>query len=345
VEKFSEDSGRDIEQIREQTAEILPQRLKADDSTGRTPRRRQYKYPHTWGRTRPPTELLQEFRERGRVDVYTTAAADSLQDKDDSMADSDGSSHTSSSDPQSEKAMAATDRNLNPFQDPFLEPLASGTPTIPATTVDATSPMDTSRDVSPLVTGEIALSDNFLSENQKSSLPLADQLTPSGQSNLRRPSPLFAGQEAEKSKEAVRTTVSPNLPQRGITGTTAISNVLRPVRPSKGVGSMGMFSSIPKRTASEMEGSGGSESNTGASSLSDISNKSHMNHARSATAVHSTALQTPTTGMFSSTPLSGAVFGGMGKSGLTTNGAEGPRKVSRPMPAKRGGAGRGFASR
>ncbi|KAK3814194.1 MAG: P-loop containing nucleoside triphosphate hydrolase protein [Benniella sp.] len=72
MQRFSGDTTRNVNLTQDEMEILVQHRLRADESTGSTPVRRNYKYPQTWGRTRPSQDLLSEFRERGRVDMFTT---------------------------------------------------------------------------------------------------------------------------------------------------------------------------------------------------------------------------------------------------------------------------------
>jgi len=72
VQRFSGDATRNVNLTQDEMENLVQHRLRVDESTGSTPARRNYKYPQTWGRTRPSQDLLNEFRERGRVDMFTT---------------------------------------------------------------------------------------------------------------------------------------------------------------------------------------------------------------------------------------------------------------------------------
>ncbi|KAG0048767.1 kinesin motor protein cin8 [Gryganskiella cystojenkinii] len=341
LEQLEEASDRNFEVLREELESLEPQRLKVDDSTGKTPRRRKYKYPQTWERTRPSQELLKEFRELGRVKVYSTPISDMAQDKDDSVADSDGSSQQS---PPSDGSMASALSNSDPFQDSPEDAINGVSPAITTTAAEAVNSTGIVNEWSPVVISEAVQAMDSLTESLpvESSQPTGNPSS-FGLSVLRKQSPLPVKQETDQNKELAKAiTTSPYLPMSGINNN---NNISRPVRPTKGV-----FSSIPKRSASEMEdggGSGGDLNNTttaAAGGLSDISNKGHT-RSITTTGVSATLLATPSTGMFSSLPSSNVVFGGTGKSGLFNNGAEGPRKVIRPTPGKPFGRGGGQGGR
>jgi kinesin family protein 11 len=72
VQRFSDDATHIVNVTQEEMEILMRHRLKMDESTESTPSRRMYKYPHTWGRTRPSQDLLNEFREHGRVESFTT---------------------------------------------------------------------------------------------------------------------------------------------------------------------------------------------------------------------------------------------------------------------------------
>lgn len=72
MHSFGEDTTHKVDVTQEEMEFLIQHRLRMDESTGSTPRRRKYDYPQTWGRTRPSQDLLKEFREIGRVDSFTT---------------------------------------------------------------------------------------------------------------------------------------------------------------------------------------------------------------------------------------------------------------------------------
>ncbi|KAG0215195.1 kinesin motor protein cin8 [Mortierella sp. GBA43] len=72
IQRFSGDATHNVNVTQEEMEILMRHRLKMDESTESTPSRRMYKYPHTWGRTRPSQDLLNEFREHGRVESFTT---------------------------------------------------------------------------------------------------------------------------------------------------------------------------------------------------------------------------------------------------------------------------------
>ncbi|KAF9904746.1 kinesin motor protein cin8 [Linnemannia zychae] len=116
---FNDDVQQNLDVTREETESLVPRRLKVDDSTGRTPSRRKYKYPHTWGLTRPSQDLLREFRELGRVKVYTTELA---MERDQSRDSSDTEESSRSSSPLAEKSSGVLlHSDLSAFSQPMME--------------------------------------------------------------------------------------------------------------------------------------------------------------------------------------------------------------------------------
>ncbi|KAF9919039.1 kinesin motor protein cin8 [Lobosporangium transversale] len=72
LQKFRENANQSLGTTQKETEELVLHKFKVDNSRERTPARREYQYPRTWGRTRPSQELLKEFRELGCVKTYTT---------------------------------------------------------------------------------------------------------------------------------------------------------------------------------------------------------------------------------------------------------------------------------
>ncbi|KAF9103129.1 kinesin motor protein cin8 [Mortierella sp. AM989] len=338
VQTFNDDAGQNLDLTRDEMEALVPRRLKVDDSTGRTPARKKYKYPQTWERARPSQDILKEFRELGRVEMLTTnQPTNSL-----GLSDSDDDT----------KELLIQDQA---FEAPSLQFTSSETES------------QFMRDVNEQASDAKSQCDNN-EVDVESSTQATTESRPKSPS--RRASQTYVKEEAEKEKEN-------NLePQLATQGNNSIPRLIRPTRPgfnSAAVSDLGLNKKIgvgqsilhAKRSASEMEGnSNASESgHQVANMMADISNNMHattsipnpfqqkvssasalgagMGAVTAVSATSTSSIATLTSGSFSGS----GVFG-TGKSGLT-NGSEGPRKISRPGPIKPtkrtfpfGGAGR-----
>ncbi|KAI1300535.1 kinesin motor protein cin8 [Mortierella claussenii] len=227
MQLFGGDVHHNLEQSREELEDLVPRRLKVDDATGRTPSRRKYKYPHSWCRTRPSQDLLKEFRELGRVNMFTTdqsATSGALSESGDDIE-----STSSALDPGSIDMNDVQPRDAEaPVNYPVVDASGQGSAT------DLADSMGESEHVS--------------SSTTLSSIEARSPL---------RTSQPYVGQEAEREKE--------NLADAKVAGITlAPSNIARPVRPGKhgyNIGALSADLSIAKkqgkRSAADME-SGGS---------------------------------------------------------------------------------------
>ncbi|KAF8930627.1 hypothetical protein EDD21DRAFT_179673 [Dissophora ornata] len=319
MELFNDDASHNLDLSREEMVSLLPRRIKVDDSTGRTPPRREYKYPQTWGRTRPSQDLLKEFRELGRVNMFTTdqpAGSPDISDSDESPA--------ATPTPNQEAEMS----------DPQLLSPGSEHP--------AVRDVSGSSDITPsLNDGREFIGSGSANAESRARSPFSP--------SSRRNSQSFVRQEAEKEKENNMEAL-PVGPGAG--------SLLRATRPGKfgfnaavdfglskkmsalGQNASGSIQLMPKRSASEMEREQDPEGNNHSSNnLADISNSMLANpfqvtsKANGVVSASSASGSGVITGVAPSTfAPSGLVFG-TGKSGLV-NSAEGPRKVMRPAPIK-----------
>ncbi|KAF9092149.1 kinesin motor protein cin8 [Mortierella sp. GBA35] len=307
IRLFNDDVNHNLGVTREETESLLPSRLKVDDSTGRTPSRRKYKYPHTWGVTRPSQDLLKEFRELGRVKVYTT---DLEMARDHSRESSDTEESSRPSSPLDEKStgvfLSLPDLRVDP--QPMMDVEGSNEEAAPL------DPETTSVDMLSPVSNEDGAMSISASTSRRSSQSVIQE---------------DAGKEKENTVET-----KPMVPLVSLYNGTHITRPARPGFGKKAVAGSGAHagSVLSKRSASVMEASNG-EAAAGAGNLADISNSLYA--AQSANAfqqkLHSVAITgAPTT---SATSSSGRTAFGTGKSGLV-NGSEGPRKVIRPTLAK-----------
>ncbi|KAK3824760.1 MAG: hypothetical protein J3Q66DRAFT_364647 [Benniella sp.] len=71
IQSFSGDETRDVNLTQGEIESFVQHQLRVDGSTGSTPVLQEYKYRQTWGRTRPSQDLLNEFRGRDQVDMFT----------------------------------------------------------------------------------------------------------------------------------------------------------------------------------------------------------------------------------------------------------------------------------
>ncbi|KAF9149205.1 kinesin motor protein cin8 [Linnemannia schmuckeri] len=241
---FNDDVQHNLGVTREETESLVPHRLKVDDSTGRTPSRRKYKYPHSWGVTRPSQDLLREFRELGRVKVFTTELA---MERDHSRESSDTEESSRPSSPLDEKS--------------------SGVHTsLPELCVDSRPMMEVERaneEVAPL--DQESASVEMLSPVSNEERSLASSAPTS-----RRSSQSFV-QGVEKEKEnSVET--RPSVPIVSLHNGGHISRPIRPGFVKKTVPGSGAQagSVLSKRSAVAMEAS-----DRDAASLADISNNIH----------------------------------------------------------------------
>ncbi|KAF9185457.1 kinesin motor protein cin8 [Haplosporangium sp. Z 11] len=325
---FSDDAHHNLELTREEMEDLLPRRIKTDDSTGRTPSRRKYKYPTTWGLTRPSQDLLKEFRELGRVHQFTTEQVEERS--------------------QSNGALDSGD-----------EPMAS-TPQYQTSDLTSTAITDSSPGSASMLDTESTISGPASVVAIQEELPAAIQVeqrssSPAVPQERRTPQP-STKQEVEKEKEndgETKQSAAMVIPSN----TSSTPKTIRPGRmgatsaPEIGfsrkttTGSISVFSNmssmLSKRSASEMES--GVVNSHHVSNLVDISNNMRSTQgsaiqttSNSPAASAASTPGTTTTSSTSSAPmgiLSGLTAFGSGKSGLV-NGAEGPRKVSRPAPTK-----------
>ncbi|KAG0000248.1 kinesin motor protein cin8 [Entomortierella chlamydospora] len=311
VRIFSDDAGENLSLTREETEALVPRRLKVDDSTGRTPARKKYKYPHTWERARPSRDLLKEFRELGRVHMLTT------------------------NQPADSRELSDSDDNV---EEPLNKEQALETPSLQSPESEADNQLI--RDVNELSADTESLGDDGVDIESSSQTTTESQ----PRSPSRRASQLHVRQEAEMEKE---NNAEFQLAAQGVNN---IPRPSRPTRPGLvsaaasdfGLGKkmgMGHNTMHGKRSASEME-----ESNSIGNTMADIINNMHATTARpnpflqkanGALAPGATVTTTSASSILppSSGPFSGSGLFGAGKSGLT-NSSEGPRKISRPAPLK-----------
>lgn len=300
---FNDDVQHNLGVTREETESLLPHRLKSDDSTGRTPSRRKYKYPHSWGVTRPSQDLLREFRELGRVKVYTTELA---MDRDQSRESSDAEESSRPSSPLDEKTSGVFS-------------------SLPELCVDSQPVMEVEQSSEePVSIDQESTSVEMLSPASNEVGSLSSSMPTS-----RRSSQSFVQEENEREKEnsvETRQPVSIVSPHNG-------GHITRPVRPGfvkKAMPGSGAQagSVLSKRSAAAMEAG-----DRDATSLVGISNSVHSTQGDnpfqqrlySEAGTGASALTTKAT--------TGRTVFGTGKSGLV-NGSEGPRKVIRPTLIK-----------
>ncbi|KAF9200118.1 kinesin motor protein cin8 [Haplosporangium sp. Z 27] len=314
VQLLIDDAGQNLDQTREEVEELIPQRLKIDDSTGRTPARKKYKYPQTWERARPSQDLLNEFRALGRVNMLTMNQPTNSHD----FSDSDDYPEESSVINQAPEVLG--------LQLPSSETESHLTQDVKELATDVSSPFYSEAKIEPT------------NQTIAESLP---------KSPSRRLSQLFTEQDAEKenSMEVAQSTSNILRPIK-LARAGLSSAIASDFGPSKKTGA---GSSIhAKRSASEMDG--GNDTSEINNTMADISNNVHTTSALSntfqqkingasllstgaralmeVTSTSTSSLVPPSSGPFSGTGLFGT-----GKSGLI-NSSEGPRKISRPAPIK-----------
>ncbi|CAO3573768.1 unnamed protein product [Mortierella alpina] len=331
---FDKDVHHNLELTREEMEGLLPRRIKVDDSTGRTPSRRRYKYPQSWGRTRPSKDLLREFRELGRVDIFTT---------EEPVEKEPSAEPTDSDDSSVAPSLLVRMPGLISSQSSIPEPM-------PSSNCEETSKAQNASDTSHEHAGNLSTVAQEIGRARSPSAPATRRLSQSAE----------VEQGKENSIEVKPAVVVPSIPPAvtqtngsvfsrfgrpgkfGMGNATATESSLGKRLPGSGVQSSGLLSNmtsassvLSKRPASELDADGQ------LSNLADISNNNGAKpkatgipmlngasqHAPGSNASGS-SLAPPSTGIFSSP----SAFGG-GKSG-TTNGAEGPRKVMRPAPTK-----------
>ncbi|KAG0299254.1 kinesin motor protein cin8 [Dissophora globulifera] len=311
---FRDDASHDLELSRKEVDSLLQSRIKVDDSTGRTPSRKKYTYPETWGRTRPSRDLLQEFRELGRVNTFTI---DRFAEANISVPD--------------DSAVAASSLGLE--SDSSASPFVNMASVYQrARTASGSSAHSTAADSTNTV--------------------IADGQTRStSASNSRRTSQSFLRQEIDDEKE---NSVEPPQPfgeggdgisRPSRTGKFGLHGALD-IGFGRKEGDAGVSVSLPlKRSVTDMEeekSTNTPNSGTGSVGLTDISNSIH---SLSSLPVHTSIKSNGNIAALPSVPAvaaaaapsiaapSGLAAFGTGKSGLV-NGAEGPRKVIRPTAAK-----------
>ncbi|KAF9922210.1 kinesin motor protein cin8 [Linnemannia zychae] len=303
---FNDDVQHNLDATREETENLVPRRLKVDDSTGRTPSRRKYKYPHRWGLTRPSQDLLKEFRELGTVKVFTTELE---MEKDQSRDSSDTEESSRPSSPLADKSPNVILRlpDVHVDSQPVMDMEHTGKEVTPpgseSTSVDMLSPVSNEeRSVSVSAPTSRRSSQSFVSEADKEKengierkQALALGLPP--EIHIARTRPVFAKKPMPASNAQV-------------------------------VGSM-----LSKRSAAMMESSDVIStgnlvdiSNNLRTMQSDSNNPFQQKHSNASTS----AISAPPTKI----PPAKPTFG-MGKSGLV-NSSEGPRKVVRPSLIKTG---------
>ncbi|KAF9951949.1 kinesin motor protein cin8 [Mortierella alpina] len=331
---FDKDVHRNLELTREEMEGLLPRRIKVDDSTGRTPSRRRYKYPQSWGRTRPSKDLLREFRELGRVDIFTTEEP-----------------------VEKEPSAEPTDSDDSSMAPPLLvrmpEPISSQSSApepMPSSNSEETTRGSNASDSGHEHAGMLSAVAQETARSRSPSAPTTRRLSQSaeveqGKENTAEAKPVAVASSIPAAVTQTNGSVFSRYGRPGKFGmgnATATESGLGKRLPGFGVQSSGLLSNmtsaspvLSKRPASELDADGQG------SNLTDISNNNVTKpkttgipmlsgaslHAAGSNALGS-SLAPPSTGIFSSP----SAFGG-GKSG-TTNGAEGPRKVMRPAPTK-----------
>lgn len=302
---FNDDVQHNLGVTREETESLVPHRLKVDDSTGRTPSRRKYKYPHTWGVTRPSQDLLKEFRELGRVKVFTTELA---MERDLSRESSDTEEGSGPSSPLDEKSNGVFS-------------------SLPELCVDSRPMMEVERvneEATPL--DQESTSVEMLSPVSNEAKSLSSSAPTS-----RRESQAFVLEEVEKEKEKENSVET--RPPAPLMSLHNGGHIARPVRPGfvkKAVPGSGAQtgSVLSKRTAAAME-----TSDRDATSLADISNNVHSTQGDNPFQERHHIGAGAGASALTAKATSGRTAFGTGKSGLVNN-AEGPRKVIRPTLVK-----------
>ncbi|KAG0376569.1 kinesin motor protein cin8 [Mortierella sp. AD032] len=304
MRQFNDDVQQNLGVTREETESLVPHRLKVDDSTGRTPSRRKYKYPHTWGLTRPSQDLLREFRELGRIKVYTTELA---MERDMSRESSDTEEGSVPPSPLAEKSTGVflSFPDLHVESQPMMDL---------EETAEQAAPLDqepTSVDMLSPVSNE-------------------ERLLSSSATTSRRSSQSFVHEEVEKEKENSVETKQP-ASMASLHNGGHVNRLVRPGFTKKAVPGSGAQtgSVLSKRSAAAMETSNGDA--TSAGNLIDISNNLHATQGDNNNSPFIQKTGTPA--LATKATLGRTTAFGTGKSGLM-NSSEGPRKVIRPTLVK-----------
>ncbi|KAG0207539.1 kinesin motor protein cin8 [Mortierella sp. GBA30] len=340
---FSKDTQHNLELTREEMEGLFPRRMKVDDSTGRTPSRRRYKYPQSWGRTRPSQDLLKEFRELGRVNMFTTE------------------------DPvEKEPSAEPADSDENALTPPTLNDRISVSADLEPTTVeslplgDIDVPMNESNGTG-MGQGYGDLPSDMVPESTRSRSPSAPpsrrlsqsaEVEPGKENNGESKSGLPTSTNLASSSSQSNGSVFSryNRPDKfGAAGSMALDSVFGRKMVGFGGQSSGLQSNLTsiatvlsKRSASELEAESSNlndSSNTSSTKLT-LAHQLHQKPIGMASSAIGVATSAPTSAVSASSivPPSTGIFSslnsfGHGKSG-TTNGSEGPRKVMRPAPMK-----------
>ncbi|KAF9431547.1 kinesin motor protein cin8 [Entomortierella beljakovae] len=311
VQILSDDTEQNLDVTRDEIEAFVPRRIKVDDSTGRTPARKNYKYPTTWGRARPSQDLLREFRELGRVKMLTTN--------------------------QSPDSPVQSNSDDNPDYLPLID-------TFEIPSIHSSLPRVEAHSRQEIDEQPTSSKDLCDEEESVGSSKAASDSHP--RSPSKKTSQSFVRKEAEKEKEnsigqGAGSALSSVRLVKPVLGSIAMSDF--------GISRKSGLGNGIKRSASEMSNNT-DENVPHLSTMSDINNnirstttppnplQQKLNGSSAVGAsgmaplvsvsTSTSSIVTPSSGQFS---VTGAF--GTGKSGLT-NSSEGPRKISRPAPIR-----------
>ncbi|KAF9407849.1 kinesin motor protein cin8 [Podila epigama] len=354
LKTFDVDAGTNLHTTRQELEDLVPGRFKVDDSTGRTPARRHYKFPQTWPLTRPSKDILKEFRELGRVDVV---CEDQTLDSDFAMDASDPNdgynlplSHQENSDVLSAPVLSSTsDSQQEGVKTPLI---ATTTTTIQDSASGVHAPFVQDDDERKSESGTLtpgaltasskgALSSHLDSEREKENMDSIRQKAEGPASTSSIPS-LFGVMTRPVRPNRAGYLLASEKTVRGegtVVTTSDVGSILSTKRPHTEV----EVDSNSDRSSSSANGSlplglvdisnsvlpsTATLANTGESSALPTAT-AHSTQKATLGATGSTATANTITSTSLPRPLSIFSFGA-GKSG-TTNGSEGPRKISRPV--------------
>ncbi|KAI9238471.1 MAG: P-loop containing nucleoside triphosphate hydrolase protein [Podila humilis] len=321
LKSFSDDANINLHSTREEVEDLLPRRFKADDSTGRTPARRQTNVPQTLPVTRPEKDILKELRELGRVDVVSEERAF---DNDFAMTPDDSDDDFMHSAKQEYQSATVSSRaaDIHPDANPFIATTAQ----------DPVAKEDDLEDRSGLLSP-------IPCTTRSSSQPTTRQEECEGESSVFKTVsgiPTLFGASARPLRPGKGTHLFQQLKsERGDGKFSGVGSFLSSKRPHSDVDESEVNNVTPANIQTSASGSPASSAVSGISELGTNSSSVVTTAtlagvpAQKIAGAASTLAGPPT---LSSTKPSIFSFGS-GKTG-TTNGSEGPRKISRPVAKK-----------
>ncbi|KAG0021190.1 kinesin motor protein cin8 [Podila clonocystis] len=321
LKAFGDETNINLHSTREELEDLLPRRFKADDSTGRTPARRQTKVPQTLPVTRPEKDILKELRELGRVDVVSEERAF---DNDFAMTpdESDDDLMQSAKQEYQEATVSSKTGDMHPDANPFI-----------ATTVqDPVAEEDALEDGSGLLSP-------IPSATRSSSQPTTRQDERERENSvLKNVSgiPTLFGANARPVRPGKGSHLFQQLKsERGDGKFTGVGALLSSKRPHSDVDESDANDVMPNSILTNMSDSPASSAVLGIAEISNTTSSTATTTASASAPAQKIAGAASTFGgppTSSSTKPSIFSFGS-GKTGAT-NGSEGPRKISRSVAKK-----------